>query len=113
MWTEHCIHTYVHAHICSYIIIIDELDETGVMSFTAQSRPKWAEIRERMCKDPINKESLECIESAYQVYILETDAAPPEVCINYVAMGTIPLCFKNPFSYFMYIHFFLVLKRLV
>lgn len=56
----------------------DELDETGVMSFTAQSRPKWAEIRERMCKDPINKESLECIESAYHVYILENDSAPPE-----------------------------------
>ena len=91
-----CIHTY----ICSYIFIIDELDETGVMSFTAQSRPKWAEIRERMCKDPINKESLECIESAYHVYVLENDSAPPEV----IRLPWEPflLCFKNPFSYFFF-----------
>ena len=62
-------------------LITDTLDETGVAAFTAQSRTKWAEVRERLEKDPVNRASLEAIDSAYQVYCLETEA--PKVSTVY------------------------------
>ena len=55
-------------------IIADTLDETGVAAFTAQSRTKWAEIRERLEQDPLNRASLETIDSAYQMHCLDTEA---------------------------------------
>jgi carnitine O-palmitoyltransferase 1 len=54
----------------------DELDETGVMTFTARPRTEWAEIRERLEKDPLNKETLHMIDSCYQVISLETESPP-------------------------------------
>lgn len=49
------------------------------MAFTARPRAEWAEIRERLEKDPINRETLEAIDYCYQLLVLETESIPPDV----------------------------------
>ena len=46
------------------------------MTFTARPRTEWAEIRENLEKDPINKRTLELIDNAYVLVALETEAPP-------------------------------------
>ena len=49
----------------------DVTDETGVGAFTALSRTKWAEIRERMKRSQVNKNSLRLIDSSVVILVLE------------------------------------------
>ena len=63
----------------SYWLSSDELDETGVMSFTALPREEWAEIRKRLETDPINKESLNTIDSCIALIILDTESPDVQV----------------------------------
>ena len=72
----------------------DELDETGVMAFTALPRDKWGEvrgiclpghlslhdfpcpndqIREQLEQDRLNKETLQMIDSSYIILSLEAE----------------------------------------
>ena len=46
-------------------------DETGVGAFTALPRTKWAEIRERMKRSQVNKNSLRLIDSSAVILVLE------------------------------------------
>ncbi|XP_019849708.1 PREDICTED: carnitine O-palmitoyltransferase 1, muscle isoform-like isoform X1 [Amphimedon queenslandica] len=52
----------------------DEKDETGVMTFTALPREDWADIRKRLEEDPVNKKSLELIDSSYSIVVLDTES---------------------------------------
>ncbi|XP_003384970.2 PREDICTED: carnitine O-palmitoyltransferase 1, liver isoform-like isoform X2 [Amphimedon queenslandica] len=56
----------------------DEDDETGVAAFTALPREEWAEIRERLIKDPTNKETLDAISTGFNFVSLETESPPVE-----------------------------------
>ena len=49
-------------------------DETGVATFTALPRTKWAEIRDRMKQSQVNKDSLRLIDSSAVVLVLETES---------------------------------------
>ena len=75
-------------------VITDTLDETGVAAFTAQSRTKWAEIRERLEQDPVNRASLEAMDSAFILCSMETTSPDPHVswctCVYYIT----GLCFR-------------------
>lgn len=51
------------------------------MAFTARPRTEWAEIRERLEKDPVNRETLEAIDYCYQLVVLETESVPADVII--------------------------------
>ena len=42
-------------------------------------REEWAEIRERLIKDPTNKETLEAISTGFNFVALETESPPIEV----------------------------------
>ena len=65
------------------VIFADEIAEDGFTSaFTALPRTKWAEVRERLMKDPVNKESIEAIQSAFQIYVLADEA--PDADVSYV-----------------------------
>ena len=58
---------------------VDENDETGVASFTALPREEWADIRKRLEKDPVNKKSLELIDSSYSILTLDTESPDLDV----------------------------------
>ena len=49
----------------------DVTDETGVGAFTALPRAKWAEIRERMKRSQVNKNSLRLIDSSAVILVQE------------------------------------------
>ena len=51
------------------------------MTFTARPRAEWAKIRERLEKDPINRETLDAIDCCYQLLALETESIPADVII--------------------------------
>lgn len=38
---------------CQMVFATDKLDDTGVMTFTALHRDKWAEVREDCFPDPL------------------------------------------------------------
>lgn len=58
--------------------MLDDVCEDGyVSSFTGLPRAKWAELRERLVKDPVNKKTLEAIQSCFTVYVL-ADEKPDE-----------------------------------
>uniref|UniRef100_A0A0X3P6D9 Choline O-acetyltransferase n=1 Tax=Schistocephalus solidus TaxID=70667 RepID=A0A0X3P6D9_SCHSO len=47
-----------------------------VGSLTALPRPRWAQVREHMASDPVNKKSLEAIESSMFLLCLDTSPVP-------------------------------------
>ena len=63
----------------SILFHADKVDETGIMTFTALPREDWAAIRERLEKDPVNRNALEMIDSSYSILILDTEAPDLEV----------------------------------
>ena len=52
------------------------------MTFTALPREEWADIRQRLEKDPVNKKSLELIDSSYSILILDTESPGLDVRIH-------------------------------
>ena len=72
-----CVCILIHNCTC-----VDENDETGVASFTALPREEWADIRERLMKDPVNRETLDAISTAFNLLSLETESPPVEVRNN-------------------------------
>ena len=49
------------------------------MSFTALPREDWAAIRERLVRDPVNKDTLDAISDGFNLISLETESPPIDV----------------------------------
>ena len=49
------------------------------MSFTALPREDWAAIRERLVRDPVNKDTLDAISNGFNLISLETESPPIDV----------------------------------
>ena len=61
----------------------DEEDTSGVASFTALPRTKWAEVRKRLEENPVNKKILTLIDSSLTVMVLESESVESTVSVPY------------------------------
>lgn len=68
----------------------EEISESGIGGFTALPRSKWANIRESMCKFEVNEKSLQVIDSALFVLVLDHIATGDDIntCATNMLHGT-------------------------
>lgn len=58
---------------------LDEMDNSGLASFTALPREEWNEIRNKLIEDENNKYNLDVISDAISMVYLESNSPPIDV----------------------------------